>query len=974
MAFYDAKKIESEILNYWEKEKIPQRIVKFKKGKKFYLLDGPPYVNHIPHVGHVKTTTFKDVWGKFKAMQGFSVWWQPGFDCSGLPIENAVEKKLGITTKKDIERIGISRFIAECKKLAETNRPLWMALYKKLGAWRGWLEPYMTYKNYYIESGWWTIKRIYEKGLFVEGEKPGYWCPKCQTVLAGYEVSDSYQNLKDPSIYIKFKLKERDMHLLVWTTTPWTLPANVAIAVRPDEKYAVVDVRGEKLIVAKKRVSVFEELGLDYNIIDEFYGKELEGLKYEPVLDVPLQRELTKEDSAHQVIASIPIIKKRVASKVAMKGAAEEEEFGHLVDMETGTGLVHIAPGHGDVDNRAGKHYGLPEPSPVDEEGKLTSEAGKFAGIFVKDADKEIIAELERTGKLFYAGFIIHSYPLCWRCKTPLIYRKSHQWFLKIDTLKDIMMKEAENVRWLPEFARERFLNTLADAPDWAITRQRYWGIPLPIWKCQKCQRRMAIGSVAELKKMSVKPLTDDVDLHKDSVDKIKLKCDCGGVMSRYPYIMDVWFDSGIAPWASLGYPFKNKQLFKALWPVDLIDESQDQIRGWFYTLFFCAFATFGESPYKTVCLNGWTLDEKGEKMSKSLGNVVWAEDAWARLGADMLRLYYCYDVPPWNTQKFNLKSAEELKRFFNILLNCCDFIKLYAKRQEAKVSALEDKWIISRINTIIADTTSALEDFRFHHAARGLVEFVIEDLSRCYIKLIRSRLAQKDSSAAYCLYYVMERLLKLLSPFVPFVAEKIWLELFKEKGMSVHMQGWPVADKKAIDTGLEKDIAVVRQFVEAVNAARQVEGIKLRWTLKDVWIEPKDKKIEDVVIRGAEIAKILSNFQTLRIYKKSGIPEERPEKWHDSELGRIAIGRPDMDEAFFRELVRCIQEMRKSAGLNFSQKIALYLDPEIKGYLKQREEELKKAVNAKEIRFKKAEKAGLEWEGKRFGIGFEMV
>ncbi|MEM5812549.1 MAG: isoleucine--tRNA ligase, partial [Candidatus Aenigmatarchaeota archaeon] len=663
---YDHKKIEKEVQDYWKRNKIPERVVDFSRrgGKKFYLLDGPPYVNGIPHVGHIKTTTFKDIWGKFKYMQGFSVWFQPGFDCSGLPIENAVEKKLGIKSKKDIEeKIGIENFIKECKSLAEQNLHLWMELYKELGAWRGWVEPYLTYKDYYLESGWWTVKRMYEKSLLSEGTRPSFWCPHCETVLSGYEVTDSYKNIEDPSIYIKFPVKNSDKeYLLVWTTTPWTLPANVAICAHPEESYVRVRTgSGEILILAEKRLEILHRLEIGYSVIEKFPGKKLEGLRYEPALDVPLQEELKSNPKAHRVILSIPIMKKRVASKTLTKRVVESgDEFGHVVDMETGSGLVHIAPGHGDVDNKLGRHYGLPEPSPVDDSGKLTKEAGRFAGIFVKRADPMIIEELERRGKLLVSEKIVHSYPLCWRCKSPLIYRMSNQWYLRLDPIREKILRENKKVRWLPEFGRERFSDLIAEAPDWAITRQRYWGIPIPIWVCKKCGKKTVIGSKRELEKASGKKVSD---LHKDSVDKISIPCVCGGKMERVKDIMDVWFDSGISPWASIGYPFRNRELFKKLWPVDLVDESQDQIRGWFYSLMMCGFSVFDRAPYETVCLNGWTLDERGEKMSKSLGNVVDAKEARNLLGSDLLRLYYCYDTAPWDTQKFNMSNAKELHR-----------------------------------------------------------------------------------------------------------------------------------------------------------------------------------------------------------------------------------------------------------------------------------------------------------------------
>ncbi len=988
MTLYNPKEIEKEIGQFWEKNQIPQKIVKFGKKPKFYLLDGPPYVNHIPHVGHIKTTTFKDVWGKFKTMQGFSVWWQPGFDCHGLPIENAVEKELGISSKKDITKIGVERFIAECRRLAEKNLPIWMDLYKKLGAWRGWLEPYLTYKNYYIESGWWTIKKLWSAGLLVEGQRPGYWCPRCETVLAGYEVTDSYKVVEDPSIYIKFKLRGRPEQLVVWTTTPWTLPANVAVAVHPDERYVRVRVGDELLILAKKRLTVLDEMGLKYRVEEEFAGKELEGLRYEPVLDVPLQAELEKENS-HQVILSIPIIKKRAAAKLALKGGQAEEEFGHLVDMESGSGLVHIAPGHGDADNRIGRHYNLAEPSPVDERGRLTEAAGQFGGLFVKAADVQIIESLRQRGRLLWAGKISHSYPLCWRCKSPLIYRMSRQWFLKIDTLRQGMLAENKKVRWLPSFAAERFANTLTEAPDWAITRQRFWGIPLPIWSCPECGAKRVIGSVAELRRYAVEKL-GEIDLHKDFVDRIRLKCGCGGLMTRLPDIMDVWFDSGIAPWASIGWPFKNKSLFKRLWPVDLIDESQDQIRGWFYTLMFCGFSAFGCSPYRTVCLNGWTLDDKGEKMSKSLGNVVWAEDAWQRLGADLLRLYYCYDVPPWETQNFSFGKAEELRRALNVIWNSFEFVQMYVGQKQLRDSLAmvglktEDSWLLSRINSLIKSVTTNLEQFNFHLASRAILDFALNDLSRWYIKLIRDRVSPwytgpDKPGAQATLLYVIERLVLLLAPFTPFLAEKMWQELGRSG--SVHQSNWPKVEERLIRPQLESDMECAKALVEAAAAARQAAGIKLRWPVDAVWFVPKDRKTENCALRITDIVKVATNTKEIRIVKiraKEPLAIPKDITWHDFELGRIAVGQPLKEEAIFRELVRQIQMLRKAAGLRVSQPISLWLvsDKRIESLLKKKEKDLMVEVGAKRITIgqMRSKKGQMEIEEVKIEIGFDKV
>ena len=988
---YDPKRIEEEILGYWKRKGIPERIVDFRPGKKFYLLDGPPYVNGIPHVGHVKTTTFKDIWGKFKKMQGYSVWFQPGFDCSGLPIENAVEKKLGIKSKKDIERIGVDKFINACRELAEENLHVWMNLYKNLGAWRGWQDPYLTYKDYYLESGWWTIKRMHEKGLLVEGTKPSFWCPHCETVLSGYEVTDSYKNLEDPSIFIKFKVKgtgktegaktpsfHGDESLLVWTTTPWTLPANVAIAVHPDETYVKVRTgTGEKLILAEKRLEELHRFEIGYHVLEKFPGKELEGIRYEGLLDVPLQRELDKNPYAHQVVLSISIMKKRVASKTRAKRVTQaEEEFGHIVDMETGSGLVHIAPGHGDVDNRLGKHYNLPEPSPVNDEGRLTSEAGEFAGLFVKKADPMIIQKLEDTGRLLKAEKITHSYPLCWRCKSPLIYRMSSQWFLKLDSIRDRLISESRKVKWLPEFGGERFENLLAEAPDWAITRQRYWGIPIPIWVCQKCGKKIVVGSRKELANLSGMQIGD---MHKDVVDKIFLECGCGGKATRAKDIMDVWFDSGISPWASLGYPFMNKELFERLWPVDLVDESQDQIRGWFYTLMLCGHSVFDRAPYHTVCLNGWTLDEKGEKMSKSLGNVIDADDARKELGSDLLRLYYCYDTNPWDTQKFSMANAKDLRRVMNIFWNSWIFAETYCSRREYELPKdleLEDRWILSRVNSLIEKVTEDTENFRLHSATRSLTDFILNDFSRFYIKLIRNRVSpwyegEGKRAAQAVSHYVLEKFTKLMAPFTPFISEKIFTELFP-KQESVHLAEWPSPEKERIDRRLEGHMEIAKSVVEAINFARQEANIKLKWPLSEIHVIAKENTYRDAVSGMKEIIKNMANVRDVRVSDKSIKPGKK------FEHGEIVLGEVLKSDALLRELIRKIQMLRKEAGLKVTEKILLTLetDKETEKTLKENEKEILEGVGAGSLTFQPlAEQRGsLEFEGAKIRVWFEAV
>ncbi|MCX6817540.1 MAG: isoleucine--tRNA ligase [Candidatus Aenigmarchaeota archaeon] len=1002
MERYDPRKIQEEVMQFWLENRIPDQIVNFDmktldvKRTKYYLLDGPPYVNGVPHVGHVKTTTTKDICSKFKTMQGHQCWWQPGFDCGGLPIEHAVEKNLGVKSKKDItERIGIDRFIAECKAMAEGNKSVWLDTYKQLGAWRGWLEPYMTYRNYYLESGWWTVKKMWEKGMLVEGEKPVFWCPRCETTLSGYEVTDSYTDITDFSIYVKFPLVDQEFtSIIIWTTTPWTLPANVAIAVHPDETYVKVKVRSEYLILAEKRLKdVMKDAEIEkYEIVEKMKGSSLAGMKYEPAIQIPLQDELKKNENAHQVILSIPLFKKGVSGKLLAKTAMKAddgENVEEFVTMDTGSGCVHTAPGHGETDFRVGEHYKLPKPSPVDDEGKLTSDTGEFTGLFVKDADKKIIEYLEERGRLLKTLKVTHSYPLCWRCKTPLIYRLSKQWFLTVDVIKERMLKENKSVKWLPEFAGERFEKWLENANDWAVSVQRFWGIPLPIWICDACGHKDVIGSRKELREKAVEKVDEEIDLHKNSVDKIHLKCSqCGKHMTRVPDTMNVWFDSGISPWASLGYPLKNKQTFEALWPVDMICESQDQIRGWFYSLMFCGVGAFDKKPYNAVSMTGWTLDEKGEKMSKSLGNVVYADDALKAVEADVLRLYYCWSVAPWETQLFSLKIAKELRRVLDVLWNTSVFAESYAdtritgEKIHFKNLALEDKWIISRLNSLIKSTTDDLENFRLHYVGKNFEDFILNDFSRWYIKLIRDRLSpwyegEDKRTAQFTVLYVLENLVRLMAPVTPFVTEKIYRKLFYSKGrpLSVHLCAWPKADDGLVEKDIEDSMVLAKTAIEAANSLRQKTEIKLKWPVSELIIAANGEAAESALKNMSPILRNMANVEKVVFVK--GLEQKEKLAF---EHGELALGDVLEDKAFARELMRTIQMARKKEGLNVNERIELWVEAEGKAetLLERSKEMVLREVGAQKLHKGLPHKVGikgtLEFEGKKVKVYFERA
>ncbi len=1011
-AKYDQKAIEAEITAMWEKEGIPTKISQQRVGKKtFFLLDGPPYANAQAHVGHVKTTTCKDIWSRFKLMQGFDSLFLPGFDCHGLPTEVMVEKELGIKSKSELEKIGIKKFDEMCLEKVTNTEKAWVAYYRNLGAWRAYYEPYFTYKDSYIESGWWTAKQLYDKGLMVEGEKPIHWCSHCETSLSGYEVSDSYKEVSDPSIFVKFPVKGKEKEfLLVWTTTPWTLPANVAVAVKGDETYVKVRYCGELLILAKPRLdAVFTELlhagEKEYEIVEEFDGSALEGLEYTPLLDTPSQQKLAGKN-AHKVILSVKVMmnkkyKKKMAKEEtngegertaeAKKASAQAtadsakpaeavEEYEDFVTMGDGTGLVHCAPGCGQSDYFMGKHYGLPAISPVDVHGKFTADGGKWAGVYVKKADAEIMTHIQEIGLMLNADYKTHRTTLCWRCKTPLIFRLSRQWYLKVDPLKEKMLAQNDEVTWYPAFGQVKFANWLSDREDWCISQQRYWGIPMPIWECKKCNAKLVIGSRDELMQNATKKPDDLSDLHRHTVDPIKLKCKCGGEMERVQDIFNVWFDSGIAPWASLGYPFANKALFEKVFPVDLIVESQDQIRGWFDSLMFASTGVFGKAPYKQVGLMGWVLDEKGEKMSKSLGNVVSATDAITKLGADALRFYYCWEVPPWEVQKFSFKSAGEIQRFLSILYNSYVFFETYlpekfkpdAMTEEyCKALPAEDRFIVSAVNNLAEKATKHLEAFEFQHAGRELLEFTVNAYSRWYVKLIRDRCSGADEKskkqAFSTVYYVLMKLSKLLAPLTPFIAEKLYQNLKRfdsnQKWPSVHFAEYPAKDPKLVDCKLEEQMLFAMQLTETANSMRQEAKIKLRWPVARIAVSGDEKAKDAAYALGTIIA---SSTNAMEVSFAAEKPQQG--KWLSREFakGSTLYLDTEMTPALAmlsatRELTRAVQAARKAEGYVVSERIALVLQCTDHGFQKhiaEHEKEISAEVGAKSIAFGRIETA----------------
>jgi isoleucyl-tRNA synthetase len=1039
---YDQLEVERRVREWWEANSIPQRLAEKRKGKKkFFLLDGPPYVNAEPHVGHVKTTACKDIWSRWKYMQGFDSVFIPGFDCHGLPVEVIVEKELGITSKADIERMGIEKFDELCLQKILGNEKLWLEYYRLLGAWRAYFTPYYTYKDYYIESGWWTVKHLHEKGFLTRGEKPVFWCPHCETVLSGYEVSDSYKEVTDPSVYLKFKIRgSQNEFLIVWTTTPWTLPGNVAIAAHPEEYYvkvkAKIPVKSDKkgasaeeiYVLGEKRLqAVMQDAGVkEYEVLERFKGERLAGMAYEPLLDVEQQRELKANDKALCVYLSIPIMKYKKYKKHRMKKEAEDEEveeekatirrggeekeaeekpeFEEFVTLEDGSGLVHCAPGHGASDYFFGEHYGLPAVSPVDERGAFTDKVSAWKGKFVKDADKEIIERLQREGKLLNQSRITHSYPLCWRCKSPLIYRLSKQWYLKIDTIHDKLLAANEGIEWMPSFGRAAFANWLAESGDWCISRQLYWAIPLPIWVCEKCGNYEVIGSVAELREKSLEKILEQEpkDLHRHVVDKIRLKCLCGGVMNRVPDVFDVWLESGIAPWASFGYPHRNRDLFEKVFPVDLINESQDQIRGWFNALLFAGMAAFDKPAYKSVAMMGWVVDDKGEKMSKSLGNVVYAREGIEKIGADALRLYYCWEIAPWDVQKFSFQTAKDIQRALTILWNTFQFYDTYrdADFKPLKLDRLvlqslppEDRWLLSRVSSVAEEVNKLLEKFEFHLAGRTLVKFVLEDFSRWYIKLVRDRTWINAEPAAKqqaltTMRYALSNLSKLLAPMTPFITEWIYQTLKKTSGgggaedaagaaeESVHHCAYPKGDPAFIDSPLEQRMKAAMAITEASNAARQQAKVRLRWPVREILVSG-ESATQKAVAELKELLLRATNAKSIRFVEERDAPKQFVAV--EFEGGRVFLN-PARDEelvreALLRELIRAIQAARKTAGLSVREQISLAIatDKATEQKLGAAANELKAEVGAREIAFVQASGLKGEFEATLESEGFAV-
>ncbi len=899
---YNPQKVEEEVLRWWENN---NSYLKTKKKllnrPKFYFLDGPPYVTNPPHVGTAWNKILKDVFIRYWRMKGYNVRDQPGYDCHGLPIEVLVEKELKVGSKKDIENVvGITRFIEACKEYAWKNVEAQTQQFKDIGVWMDWDRPYITYDDSYIEAVWWTIKRADEKKLLSKGLKVVHWCPRCETALSGYEVTDEYRSVKDYSIYVKLPLVGKPGEfIMVWTTTPWTLPANMGVMVHPDETYVKLDVDGDRIILAKSRVEAV--LGeRTYRVVSEFPGRDLEGVRYRP----PLLEETGVETSPQMC---------RVVLST------------EYVSMMEGTGLVHTAPGHGEEDFEVGQRNGLPVFSPVDASGRFTNEVGKYAGLGIRDANPIIVQDLRMKGLLWKEEPIEHSYPHCWRCKTPLLLRATEQWFLRVTSFKEKMIRENKKVRWVPEWAgSKRFHDWLTGTRDWVISRQRYWGVPLPIWSCEECGNRTVVESKAELRRLGIRA-PRNFELHRNEVDQITLRCKCGGVAKREPDIVDVWLDSGTASWADLGYPGTKKHL-KTWWPADLIMEAHDQTRGWFYSQLGSGMVAFERSPYRAVLMHGHTLDEQGEKMSKSKGNFVGPEDVVAKYGRDALRLYTLH-ATVWEDFRFSWNAVEVAAKDLQVAWNVFSFATLYMnldkfnpsrwtlRRLWAKLRP-EDRWLVSRTENLKLSATRWMEGLEVHQAVRALNEFVVEDLSHWYVRLVRRRFWQekesRDKLAAYAaLYHALQTWIHLAAPFLPFISERLYQDAFRnaEAGRpeTVHMLNWPKPVKRWTDKKLEEEMSMAQQISSAVSSARQSKKLKLRQPVSRVLVVT-EKPLAKRVLRNLK-GLLLQQANTKEV-QLVGLREEEQLKRLMVEPNFKGLG-----PAFRQEAYRVAEELRKLDG-----------------------------------------------------------
>lgn len=1021
---------EKEIEKFWEEHDIfKKQVHQHEDADVFTFYDGPPTANGKPHIGHVLTRVIKDMIPRYQAMKGHKTIRKAGWDTHGLPVELEVEKLLGINGKEQIEEYGIEPFVEKCKESVWKYEGMWEEFSKAVGYWADMKDPYVTYHNDYIESVWWALKEIWNKGLLYKGHKIVPYCPRCGTPLSSHEVAQGYKDVKEKSAFVRFKAKGEDAYFLAWTTTPWTLPSNLALCVNPEITYVKVKQGDYTYYMAKELCE--KVLGEDYTILEEMPGKSLEYKEYEPLYPYALNK---------------------LNGKKAFIVTCDD-----YVTTTDGSGIVHMAPAFGEDDSRVCREYGIAFVQFVDAKGCMTADTD-WPGVFVKKADPKILKDLEEKGLLFSAPNFEHSYPHCWRCDTPLLYYARETWFIRMTAVRDKLIANNKTINWIPEsIGKGRFGDWLEHVQDWGLSRNRYWGTPLNIWECE-CGHQHAIGSIEELKSMSDN-CPDDIELHRPFIDAVTIKCPhCSKEMHRVPEVIDCWFDSGSMPFAQWHYPFENKELFEEQFPADFISEAVDQTRGWFYSLIAISTLLFDKAPYKNVIVLGHVLDAQGRKMSKSKGNAVEPMKALAQHGADAIRWYFYENSAPWLPNRFHDAAVQEGQRkFMGTLWNTYAFFVLYANIDKFDVSkySLEydklsvlDKWCLSRLNTLIKTVDEDLNSYKITEAAKALQEFV-DELSNWYVRRSRDRFWAKETdqnkiNAYMTLYTVLTTVIKLAAPMIPFMTEAIYQNLVlnseKDAPESVHLCAYPVANEVFIDSELEKTMDLVLKAVVLGRAARNEANIKNRQPIALMYVkapfelnefytkiveeelnvkkvEFKDnmdeylnyeikpqfkvlgpkygKQMKEIAAALAKVdgqkAKVeLEATKTLKLELSSGeitlVPEDLDVKMTQTEGfaaqrdGDVTIAISTVltdeliEEGFVREIISKVQTMRKENGFEVTDRITIFAqgNEKIAKLMQDNAETIKKITLADELVYDKLDGFTKEWNinGEKVTLG----
>ena len=1029
---------EKKVEQFWKDNHIFEKSIETRaKGTPYVFYDGPPTANGKPHIGHVLTRVIKDMIPRYRAMKGYMVPRKAGWDTHGLPVELEVEKTLGLDGKEQIEEYGLEPFIQHCKESVWKYKGMWEDFSNTVGFWADMDHPYVTYDNTFIESEWWALKKIWDSGLLYKGFKIVPYCPRCGTPLSSHEVAQGYKDVKERSAIVRFKAKGEDAYILAWTTTPWTLPSNVALCVNPNEAYVKVKAGDGKVYYMAEALTekVLGGLG-EYEVLERYIGKDLEYKEYEPLFDCAAG----------------------VAEKQRKKGFYVTCDT--YVTLTDGTGVVHIAPAFGEDDSKVGRNYNLPFVQLVDGKGDMTAET-PWPGVFVKKADPMVLQNLEERELLFDAPVFEHSYPHCWRCDTPLIYYARESWFIKMTAVKDDLIRNNNTINWVPEsIGKGRFGDWLENVQDWGLSRNRYWGTPLNIWECE-CGHQHSIGSIEELKSMS-KNCPDDIELHRPYIDQVTITCPvCGKEMHRVPEVIDCWFDSGSMPFAQHHYPFENKELFESQFPADFISEAVDQTRGWFYSLLAISTLIFNKAPFKNVIVMGHVQDENGQKMSKSKGNAVDPFDALATYGADAIRWYFYVNSAPWLPKRFHGKAVQECQRkFMGTLWNTYAFFVLYANIDEFDATKHEleydklpvmDKWLLSKLNSTVKTVDSCLNDYKVPEAANALQDFV-DDMSNWYVRRSRSRFwakgMEQDKVNAYMtLYTALTTICKAAAPMIPFMTEDIYQNLVRkidaDAPESIHLCDFPAVHEEMIDQELEDRMDEVLKVVVMGRAARNTAAIKNRQPIGRMFVKGRvlpefyQEIIEDELnvktveftddVRaftsytfkpqlktvGPKYGKLLGRIrqalteidgnEAMDTLNETGaltfdFDGQKVELTKDDLLidmaqkdGFVSEGDNTMtvvldtnltpeliEEGFVREIVSKIQTMRKEAGFEVMDHIAVYEEgnDRIESILKENEETVRGEVMADRIQYGQTSGYVKEWNinGEKVTLGVEKL